>query len=803
MRLDIKRQLLARSDRVKGIDFHPTEPWILATLYSGHVQIWSYETQAIVKTFDVTEVPVRAGRFIARKNWFVVGSDDFQVRVYNYNTSEKVAQFEAHPDYIRAIAVHPTQSFLLTASDDMTIKLWNWDKDWRCIQVFEGHNHYVMSLAINPKDTNTFASACLDRTVKIWSLGSPTPNFTMEAHDTKGVNFVDYYPLADKPYIITTSDDKTVKIWDYQTKSCIATLEGHTSNVSFAVFHPELPVIISGSEDSTVKVWNASTYKLEQTTNYGLERAWCVSYRKGTNAIAVGFDEGSVVMRMGREEPAISMDASGKVIWTKHAEACSSVIKGSDNTKDGEVIPLPQKDLGSVEIYPTQLIHSPNGRFVAVCGDGEYIIFTALAWRNKSFGPGLQFVWAQDSNMYAVQESSTAIKVYKNFKEMSTGHIQFNYNAEGIFGGTLLGVKGGDWVGLYDWDTGLLVRRIDVVPNDIYWSDSGELVALACDDSFYVLKYSKDAYVAAVQDDRVDEDEGVEEAFEVVTDINETVRTGRWVGDCFIYTTSTNRLNYLVGEQTYTVSHFDQAMYLLGYIPRDGRVYLADKDSNVISYAVSLAVLEYQTVVLRGDMEHAESLLEQIPTSERTRIARFLEGQGYKELALEISTDPDHKFELALALGNLEVAQEIAEADSTDHKWKTLGDMALQSWDVALAEKCFSAVSDLGSLLLIYTSTNNEKGLREIAKKAISSGVHNVAFTALWTVGDVAACADLLESTNRGPEAALFSLTYTKKPVETIEGEEEPEVSEEPAEDVEDVEEEAEELNDDGVTLEE
>lgn len=154
---------------------------------TGNVTIWSYETQSIVKTFEVTDVPVRAGRFIARKNWFVVGSDDFQVRIYNYNTSEKVMAFEAHPDYIRAIVVHPTQPFVLTASDDMTIKLWDWDKNWKCVQTFEGHSHYVMSLAINPKDTNTFASACLDRTVKIWSLGGGgSANFTLEAHETKG-----------------------------------------------------------------------------------------------------------------------------------------------------------------------------------------------------------------------------------------------------------------------------------------------------------------------------------------------------------------------------------------------------------------------------------------------------------------------------------------------------------------------------------------------------------------------------------------------------------------------------------------
>lgn len=32
---EIQRQLFARSERVKGIDFHPVEPWILTTLYSG------------------------------------------------------------------------------------------------------------------------------------------------------------------------------------------------------------------------------------------------------------------------------------------------------------------------------------------------------------------------------------------------------------------------------------------------------------------------------------------------------------------------------------------------------------------------------------------------------------------------------------------------------------------------------------------------------------------------------------------------------------------------------------------------
>ncbi|KAG1746983.1 WD40-repeat-containing domain protein, partial [Suillus occidentalis] len=120
----------------------------------------------------------------------------------------------------------PTASIMLTGSDDMTIKAWDWDEQWKCIQVYEGHTHYIMNITFNPKDSNTFASACLDWTVKMWSLTPPTANFTMDVHD-KGVNYVDFYPGSDKPYLVTTGDDQTIKIWDYLCKSCVQTMEGH------------------------------------------------------------------------------------------------------------------------------------------------------------------------------------------------------------------------------------------------------------------------------------------------------------------------------------------------------------------------------------------------------------------------------------------------------------------------------------------------------------------------------------------------------------------------------------------------
>lgn len=45
---------------------------------------------------------------------------------------------------------------------------------------------------------------------------------------------------------------------------------------------------------------------------------------------------------------------------------------------------------------------------------------------------------------------------------------------------------------------------------------------------------------------------------QVVGEIEEVVKTGVWVGDCFIYTNAVNRLNYYVGGEIVTIAHLDR-----------------------------------------------------------------------------------------------------------------------------------------------------------------------------------------------------------------------------------------------------
>ena len=51
------------------------------------------------------------------------------------------------------------------------------------------------------------------------------------------------------------------------------------------------------------------------------------------------------------------------------------------------------------------LTYSPNGRFMLLCGDGEYAISTTRVLRSKCYGAALEAVWSAEGNGdYAVKE---------------------------------------------------------------------------------------------------------------------------------------------------------------------------------------------------------------------------------------------------------------------------------------------------------------------------------------------------------------------------------------------------------------
>jgi len=62
-----------------------------------------------------------------------------------------------------------------------------------------------------------------------------------------------------------------------------------------------------------------------------------------------------------------------------------------------------------------------------------------------------------------------------------------------------------------------------------------------------------------------------------------------------VYTTKGGRLNYTVGGEVVTLQHLDRPLYLVGYLPKENRIYLIDRDFALVSYQVSKTKITKQS----------------------------------------------------------------------------------------------------------------------------------------------------------------------------------------------------------------
>ena len=69
----------SKSNRVKGLSFHPVRPWILTSLHNGVIQLWDYRMGTLLDRFDEHDGPVRGVDFHKTQPLIVSGGDDYKV----------------------------------------------------------------------------------------------------------------------------------------------------------------------------------------------------------------------------------------------------------------------------------------------------------------------------------------------------------------------------------------------------------------------------------------------------------------------------------------------------------------------------------------------------------------------------------------------------------------------------------------------------------------------------------------------------------------------------------------------------
>jgi coatomer subunit beta' len=747
----IRKVVSTTSDRVKAVEFHPTEPMLAAALYNGTVVIFNTNDMSILRTIRVdAQKPIRCVRWMPSINGLIAAGDNLTISCFDYNTGSLIASKpDAHADFVRQIAVHPTQAQFLSCSDDCKINLYAIGKTGiNLLKTYEGHEHFVMDVKFNPVDEGaTFASASLDCTIKFWGLTAQTSRFALKGHHA-GVNCIEFFPTRDRPHLASGSDDFSIKIWDYQTKSCVMTLTGHEANVTALKFHPVFPLLLSTAEDDLLKVWNAMTFNHETVLNNQKKRGWCID--ANVALAAVGHDEGLVVLKIGRDSVSvITMDATGRAYWAKYNEIQTANLAQVQGDRDG-LVDVPGKEVATSEFYPSAIAANSTGKLIAVWGNNEYSISSALAWRARGFGEGRELAWGT-GDTYAVRTSGDRIQLFRRFE--STGEFSPPTECERIFGGLLLGVAGNDSISFFSWEDLSIVRQIDVRAKNVWWSPTNPMVAVATAENLYILAFNEDYATSEGYDRTV----GSADAFSMIADRETKVGSGAWYGEVFFFTDARS-IYFFAGGRFDVAARPDLNLTIIGYVPRAEALFLCDNDYKFYRYRVPAEVLNFVIAATSdGDLDPSR-----IPPEWKSRMCALLEELELFEIALQLADNDEKRFDLALKMSDVDTAARIAQSSGSLQQWRHLAGISLKSGRIRLLEESLAKSGDESGAILVKACKGSASELSQYAALSETES-KNVSFTGYFAAGKYNKCIDLLLETGRAPEAALMARAYSPR----------------------------------------
>lgn len=127
----------------------------------------------------------------------------------------------------------------------------------------KGHSDRITGLAFHPIQ-EFLVSSSDDGRIKIWDSETGDNEKTLTGH-SGNVRQIAFSP--DGSTLASASRDTTVKLWSLTKFTCFKTLKGHDHQVTGVAYTPNGDHVLSCSWDGTIRVWEASTGLCVKTLN--------------------------------------------------------------------------------------------------------------------------------------------------------------------------------------------------------------------------------------------------------------------------------------------------------------------------------------------------------------------------------------------------------------------------------------------------------------------------------------------------------------------------------------------------------
>lgn len=292
-------------------------------------------------------------------------STDGQLVVWDLAADRRVGSLAAHEGPITSCALSGDGGRALSGAPDRTVAVWDLATGART-HTFYSHDRDV--LAVGWQGGRVW-SAAADRSARCWALSaSPDiPEYRLRHLDA----VTDCTVVAEHGWLISTSLDYTIQVWDAETGSSHQTLRGHHGAVKSVALSPGGRVLASVANDGEVRLWSLRGDRWQAGMSF--------SAGQGPLSRCLFLSDG-LLLTAGRDGPLrIWSLLTGRPLYELSGH--SSTTLGCAVRPDGQIVTASSD--GELVLWSAgerACARPPSGVPITDCAvhpDGERIVYTA------------------------------------------------------------------------------------------------------------------------------------------------------------------------------------------------------------------------------------------------------------------------------------------------------------------------------------------------------------------------------------------------------------------------------------------
>ena len=152
------------------------------------------------------------------------------------------------------------------------------------------HSGWITTISVASNNFKIFATGSRDHSILIWEISQDQKNFVQIKKRLSGHShfITDLILSPDGKFCISSSWDKTLRLWDLTTSKTVRRFTGHRNDVLSVALSPDNRLIVSGSRDKSIKLWN-TLGECKNTFQEQKSSSWvsCVKFLPGEEPLVL------------------------------------------------------------------------------------------------------------------------------------------------------------------------------------------------------------------------------------------------------------------------------------------------------------------------------------------------------------------------------------------------------------------------------------------------------------------------------------------------------------------------------------